>query len=556
MKNFLLICTIGAAAFASVPAYGESAVIADMQLKKVSPDGKYAVSDADEGIVSVIDTKTGETLLTVGEGYPYFFLGYGNSISETGIFVGQYGGYEYDGAVYVNIAKGDIERLSGNDDWGGDQAMGITPDGSVICGYVTNMEAEVGKSAFKLPVVWRRGADGSYGAYEALPVPDDWTGRVPYTIEAQWISDDGRTILGRMTDAYSMVNYGEAIGWPILYTMNDASEWEFRLLGGNMINPEHVEFPPYPSEILDEPRAKNFMTEEEYQSYMSAYSEYLEGVADMPQIKDYMTESEYAEYTAAMNEYEANQKQLLAFDAAYKKATEGIPMFYYNMVLSPDGKTASLFDGYLDSGSGMNLGKSYIFDVAEDTYEYVEEPKNLYVTQLFDDGKVLGYAEAGPGVNVAYMRLPGKDSFMTLYDWANTVAPGTSLWMVENMTHTVFVLGQGGFEPAEMIVTGAPYASSNLGVMVTHAINMWETSGSDMFRQMSYVLDLNNASGIEGVQCDGNDIKGNEMKGDVYTIDGRLVVSGASPADMRTLTNGIYIVRSGDVTKKIMVNNH
>lgn len=104
-----------------------------------------------------------------------------------------------------------------------------------------------------------------------------------------------------MTDAYSMVNYGEAIGWPILYTMNDASEWEFRLLGGNMINPEHVEFPPYPSEILDEPRAKNFMTEEEYQSYMSAYSEYLEGVADMPQIKDYMTESEYAEYTAAMN---------------------------------------------------------------------------------------------------------------------------------------------------------------------------------------------------------------------------------------------------------------
>lgn len=122
--------------------------------------------------------------------------------------------------------------------------------------------------------------------------------------------------------------------------------------------------------------------------------------------------------------------------------------------------------------------------------------------------------------------------------------------------HTVFVLGQGGFEPAEMIVTGAPYASRNLGVMVTHAINMWETSGSDMFRQMSYVLDLNNASGIEGVQCDGNDIKGNEMKGDVYTIDGRLVVSDASPADMRTLTNGIYIVRSGDVTKKIMVNNH
>lgn len=81
----------------------------------------------------------------------------------------------------------------------------------------------------------------------------------------------------------------------------------------------------------------------------------------------------------------------------------------------------------------MNLGKSYIFDIAEDTYEYVEEPKNLYVTQLFDDGKVLGYAEGGPGVNVAYMRLPGKDSFMTLYDWANTVAPGTSLWMVENM---------------------------------------------------------------------------------------------------------------------------
>lgn len=540
---------------APVSAYGESSVIADVQLKKVSPDGRYAVSDADEGIVQVIDIATGTTLLTVGDGYPYFFLGYGNPISETGIMVGQYGGEDFDGAVYVDIAKGDIVRLPGMDDWGGDQAMGITPDGSVICGYVTNPEAEEGKTVFKQPVVWRRVADGSYGAYEALPVPDDWTGRVPYMIEAHWISDDGRTVLGRMTDAYSMVASGEAVGWPVLYTMNESDEWECRLVGGDLINPDNVEFPTYPSEIMDEPRAKDFMAEEAYQSYLSAYNDYQEGLADMPLPKDYMTEEEYEEYSAAMGAYEANKAQLLAFDEAYKKATEGIPMFYYLMALSPDGKTASLFDGYLDAGTGMNFGKSYVFDVVGDTYGCITEPGNFQVTQLFDDGTLLGYAEVGPATCSGYIRLPGDDSLTALHDWVDAGAPDTSLWMEDNMTHSVLVLGETGFDVMETMVTGAPYASRDLAAMVTRAVNTWETSGPDMFRPLSYVLDLRAYNGIGELQNDGGAAGESGMKADIYAIDGRLVASDVSPAFVRTLANGIYVVRSGDATRKVLVNN-
>ena len=551
-RLFFAIC---AAMTVPVSAYCESFIIDDLQLKKVSPDGKYAVSDADEGVVKVIDIATGEILLTVGDGYPYCFLGYGNSISETGILVGQYGGDDFDGAVYVDIAKGDIVKLSGMDDWGGDQAMGITPDGSVICGYVTSPDAEEGKTAFKQPVVWRRAADGSYGEYESLPIPNDWTGRVPYMIEAHWISSDGKTVLGRMTDAYSMVASGEAVGWPILYTMNDDDEWECRLVGGGLINPDNVEFPAYPSEILDEPRAKDYMPEDMYQSYLSAYNDYQEGLADMPQVRDYMTEEEFEEYSTAMSVYEANKAQLLAFDEAYKKATEGIPMFYYLMSLSPDGKTASLFDGNLDAGLGMNLGKSYVFDVVGDTYACIDEPKNFQVTQLFNDGTVLGYAEEGPATYIGYIRLPENDSFVTLYDWVDAGAPDTSLWMEDNMTHSVRVLGESGFDVIETVVTGAPYADSDLTVMATRAVNMWETSGPDMFRPLSCVLDLQGYSGIDEVQCDGDIADDNDMKVDIYTIDGRLVVSHASPAFVRTLANGIYILHGGDVTRKIAVNN-
>ena len=71
-----------------------------------------------------------------------------------------------------------------------------------------------------------------------------------------------------MTDAYSMVASGEAVGWPILYTMNDDDEWECRLVGGGLINPDNVEFPAYPSEILDEPRAKDYMPEDMYRRTM------------------------------------------------------------------------------------------------------------------------------------------------------------------------------------------------------------------------------------------------------------------------------------------------
>lgn len=555
MKSlFFAIC---AAITVPVSVYGESFIIDDLQLKKVSPDGKYAVSDTDEGVVKVVDIATGGILLTVGDGYPYFFLGYGNPISETGILVGQYGGDDFDGAVYVDIAKGDIVRLSGMDDWGGDQAMGITPDGSVICGYVTNPDAEEGKIAFKKPVVWRRAADGSYGAYESLPIPNDWTGRVPYMIEAHWISNDGKTVLGRMTDAYSMVSSGEAVGWPILYTMNDNDEWECKLVGGSLINPNNVEFPTYPSEILDEPRAKDFMTDDMYKSYLSAYNDYQQGLAEMPQVKDYMTETEFEEYSTAMSAYETNKAQLLAFDEAYKKAIAGIPMFYYLMALSPDGKTASLFDGNLDAGIGMNLGKSYVFDLVGDTYACIAEPKNFQVTQLFDDGTVLGYAEAGPATYIGYIRLPENDSFVTLYDWVDAEAPDTSLWMEDNMTHSVRVLDEYGFDVIETVVTGAPYANSDLTVMTTRAVNMWETSGSDMFRPLSYILDLQEykSSGIDEIQCDGDIFDGNDMKVDIYTIDGRLVVSNASQAFVHTLTNGIYIVHGGDVTRKITVTN-
>ena len=225
------------------------------------------------------------------------------------------------------------------------------------------------------------------------------------------------------------------------------------------------------------------------------------------------------------------------------------------MSLSPDGKTASLFDGNLDAGLGMNLGKSYVFDVVGDTYACIDEPKNFQVTQLFNDGTVLGYAEEGPATYIGYIRLPENDSFVTLYDWVDAGAPDTSLWMEDNMTHSVRVLGESGFDVIETVVTGAPYADSDLTVMATRAVNMWETSGPDMFRPLSCVLDLQGYSGIDEVQCDGDIADDNDMKVDIYTIDGRLVVSHASPAFVRTLANGIYILHGGDVTRKIAVNN-
>lgn len=72
----------------------------------------------------------------------------------------------------------------------GSQATDISADSKTVCGYIST-----GNAASFYPCMWKEGNDGKW-TLEWLALPEDAKGGMTY-----FISDDGKTIVGKITDA-------------------------------------------------------------------------------------------------------------------------------------------------------------------------------------------------------------------------------------------------------------------------------------------------------------------------------------------------------------------
>ncbi len=89
-KSLLFIC---AATMVSLSSVAQNEILPGLSFKQVSPEGKFIVSDNDEGVVNVFSTDAHKVVLEIGdsESYDYFFVGYGNAITDSGLMVGDFG---------------------------------------------------------------------------------------------------------------------------------------------------------------------------------------------------------------------------------------------------------------------------------------------------------------------------------------------------------------------------------------------------------------------------------------------------------------------------------
>lgn len=538
MRKAYLLAAI--AALGAQMASANVAELTEFSARQVSPDGKYVVSDADEGIVKVMDVASGDIIYEIGynDNYSYVFLGYGYAVTETGCFVGEHESQP----VIVDFINNGVVQLPYNEDiaYGG-VAQAVTPDGQYISGVIANM----GEGPSNLPVVWTRLDDGSYGMPEILPFPLDCMGLTPSRIEVYGITDNGSTVAGQIYDALN--NSGQTLIWPFVVNKDSDGKWESLLVHPELINPEGITLPEKPGAQPSLPYPSEFLSEEEKAAYYEAIDEYWEGERDeYPNAVDFLTGDNLKAYNDALQIYTEWEEKDTLWCEAYLAIYESAPHFWWTTSMSPNGKYLTQFDGSINYYSGAEFGKSYIFDLEQGSYTMTSEPENFYALHALDNGTVLGYTVQFGGTWKGYILQPGSDKAISVLDWIASKSKSDAEWVEENLTHHVLNGFAGGedLQEEEAVITGMPCADRNMNVMACAVQNCWDFEGSNLGQCLTYVYDYSST-----VSVDALEMKESELI-DVWTISGSLIKNGVNKSELQNLEKGIYVVKCRDRTYK------
>ena len=577
MKKTLLLASAAALSMSAFAA-GSYKVYPDFVLQGFSEDGTFAVSVNDmSSVVAIFNTvteKEEDTQIFIGDyeaGIEYT-VGQGRCISRDGVLVGS---TTFMGtASYVK--NGEWHHLSvPNPDYT-NLAHGITPDGKVICGIIGNDSFSIdATNIMSLPAVWYLQDDGTYGEPVVLPYPEkDFTGRVPQSISAISISDDGKTVVGQMRD------YRGAMEQPIVYTCNDKGEWSYTLLCPELINAGNVVFPEDPGES---PRHEDFASEETLAAYEQAKAEWDGNIQNYPYIDDFMSEEEIAAFNEAHAKWYAAYE---AFDNAYYEATaEGAAFEYNNVFLTPDGKyyvTSTVAPGSIWMSNKKDRKASpkdfddfgeeeaapatiYVIDIAAGTYKTYTSEKGLSASCVAADGTVLGTEDLN-GARHAVIITPGAEDYQYLEDYFAVKDPAAAAWMDENCRHDVEDWSTG--EPVileNIMISGTPYATPDLKKIGTCVGNSWNADADAAFyytylftpadTPTTAVEDITDGTfAVKALAGGVVEVSGEAAHVTVYTLGGSKVYEGNVEGSVATgLAQGCYIVNATSKSGKTAV---
>lgn len=580
MKKTLLLASAAALSMSAFAA-GSYKVYPDFVIQGLSEDGTYAVStNPYTSVLAIFNTvteKAEDTQVFIGDGYETeYTAGLGRCLSRDGVLVGS--------TTFMGTASylkdGEWHHLSVPNPEHTNLAQGITPDGKVICGIIGNDSFSIdATNIMSLPAVWYLQDDGTYGEPVVLPYPEkDFTGRVPQSISAISISDDGKTVVGQVRD------YRGAMEQPIVYTCNDKGEWSYTLLCPELINPGNVEFPEYPGES---PRHEDFASEEEIAAYEEAKANWDgKDWSNYPYIDDFMSEEELAAFNEA---HAAWWKKYEAFDNAYYEATaEGAAFEYNNVFLSPDGKyyvTSTVAPGGIWMSNKKDRKASpkdfddfgeeeaaqatiYVIDIAAGTYKTYTSEKGLTASCVAADGTVLGTEDIS-GARHAVIIAPGAEDYQYLEDYFAVKDPAAAAWMDENCRHDIESMDWNTGEMVieqNVMVSGTPYATPDLKKIGTFVENSWDYESPDAALYYTYLFTPADTptTAVEDI-TDGTfavkalaggviEVSGEAAHVTVYTLGGSKVYEGNAEGSVATgLAQGCYIVNATSKSGKTAV---
>lgn len=613
MKKTLLFGGLAIATIAASALTPE--ILENYQIVGVSPNGKYALHSL-YGEMAIINLETGEQTSFVpdyGEDDPYFSPsaldneteGEEDDTYRTEYYAENSGAnmFALDGTLCATQTEPSVAEIYRNGEWLPlnvpnksltNMANGITPDGTVICGSVgmAKIGLEDTEVPMLVPAVWTLQADGTYSDAVLLPHPDlDFTDRVPQYITATGISDNGRVVVGQLVDymGFSVT--------PILYTLDDEGKWNYKVLGEELINPDHLKFPEYPGEGPMQPSIEDFMSEEDLAAYEAACEKWAEDCeaagewdySTYPNMEDYASEEAQAAYDAANAAYEV---EYAAWAEKYDAFIDVMDQFFAtttafefnNIFVSADGKKV-VTSAYKEEDNGGGLlkpGKKatkrniknlkahapywggvtkyapYIFNTEDDEYVAFSYDDNVIATSFAKDYTLFAsQTDYNVPSRTAYVCNIESQKVTSLVDYMETANAETYDFMKENMVVDMDGWDWENDEP--MLIenvqqTGIPYAAQDLSVICTAIENLVDMY-SDVFIY-SYILPVADTSTVKGVATDkfavralrGGDLVLSADVDNLLVTDiaGRVLYNGKAKAGVlhTGLNNGTVIVRA------------
>lgn len=529
MKKFLglfMITMCGVSAFAQEAE--EPIVIPDATARKISQDGKWVGCHGTSIVVYNVETKTSEV-------YPECSIGNGNAIALDGTTVGvvkDLGVFMKDGKIIEPDIFLEAEFCGLN---------GITADGSRVTGYTKNPVLigddttdpyEEGIPVY-LPFYSDIAADGTIEKINILPIPEkDFLGEAPMRVTAEWISNDGKTIMGTLVDFYGRFED------PIIFNESENGEWTYSTPTKEFFNPKGIVLPENPwTKAPAEPSLKNYMTTLQYQAYVEALNEQLFNGGPEVDPLSYMTPEMAEKYIADYQEYEnyfINHKA--EFDA-YEKAYRELlltSIYFGEAAMDPEGVYFASTGSYYEEEEGTSTtSEVVIFNIQTGKNQIIESRyPGLKVHQVLSDGTVLAYTGLFTyDILQGYIYLPGAEDFIPFSTYLTDVNPDYAEWLEE-------FFGKG---------EGILSASEDLSV-IAGGVDLLSATDESLFPDsiiLSYVLpEVKGGAGVETIEDSPKDGLYR-----VYNLMGVKLLETKDKSEINNLGKGIYIVNG----KKIIL---
>lgn len=557
----------------------------------LSPDGKWLLT-SDGYYAIAYNPSTEEYYYHESEDYDESYSwGYGNCVNSLGMAVGECpeGAAVWQGGVWTVLPMPE-----GYETGLYPVAHGITADGKYICGnFYSGSTLKLNGGQMYFPVIWTKGDDGNYGAFEFLPCPEkDFTGRIPQYVTALSISDDGATVVGQVMSANGRITY------PIVYTKAADGTWSYKLYGLDEIVEPGTVFPEYPEYEPEYPSVDDFISADSLTSYNNAMTAREDSVAlfnsgaitDYPSYypskRDFLGRTELYEYGKAMGtyekEYELYNDSVNAWYEVYESKVTGASYTYNTVTLSANGKyfgqTLSADDPNADPfdyWSQSTIDCPVLFDLSNDGKMTKVEATSMTVATVTNSGMMTACSPSMEYTRQAYIVPAGETKPVLFYDWVKAKADTAAVWLKENMSYDVYSEYDDDGNPANVVedsvIAGTMVCNPEGTIFCGYIYDYWTLDETNAGYN-TFVMDITDLqpSGIRGL------LSGKETSLSISAAEGTITVSG-NVADVRvydaagrivggnkngsaiSVNNGLYIVKAVDangktVTKKVRIS--
>lgn len=501
--------------------------------EKMSLDGNAIVGESVDAGTVYYNRATGELYY-----YPEGDFGRGYVMSDNGWVVGtQQINDEFNHAVIMANGETWTPSVFPTDE--SSNIHSITPDGSRICGVVGANNIGYTNRPFYCDI----DENGNVGQIQYLPFPErDFFGHRPQFCTANWMSEDGKTILGQMID-----NTGFFVS-PVIYRQANDGTWSCSLPSENQFNPEGRPLPEplgsfeevFPDAVY--PDVQNFMSASEYARFLANGQPYEE-------LDQYMDPDQMAEYTETYYYYlecQMDYEDLLVDYtlAVYEIVDESVFYVRNAQALSSDGKWLAasaqvdiLVEGE-DTEEYMGFYIPYLCNL--ETMEWtrlVDGLEVLHVNQVLPGGIVFMSTLMGEAVPArTFLYFDDTKEFTSIYDYIAEQSPEYGAWYMENLTGDVPVGidPSGGYIYETVTITGNVVANKDF-TKIAGGVDLYALGG-EMYA--TYFMD-NLMAGVEEIR---EEALAEQQGVTVYNLQGVKVLESKTTDGLSSLPRGIYII--------------